>query len=210
MGKEHYKKYFGYYKKNKGDLFRAGALFLLMLTVIYILHFIISIPSNRGLYASIVAFMASWYYIFDVVVVFRIQKRAIVNQCGRECIFWHRYLSLGVLLFSACSIVLSLFYKIDLNVVLLVFVPLLFVGMAYFTMLFMFEEDYYYSGGFKIFYSEIDHIEVEDELSTIRGIVVVCRLMKGENIVGYDRMMVEDYVCLKNKIEENKKEKSFE
>jgi len=34
--------------------------------------------------------------------------------------------------------------------------------------------------------------------------------MKGENIVGYDRMMVEDYVCLKNKIEENKKEKSFE
>jgi hypothetical protein len=154
--------------------------------------------------------MASWYYTFDVVVVFRIQKRAIVNQCGRECIFWHRYLSLGVLLFSACSIVLSLFYKIDLNVVLLVFTPLLFVGMAYFTMLFMFEEDYYYSGGFKIFYSEIDHIEVEDELSTIRGIVVVCRLMKGENIVGYDRMMVEDYVCLKNKIEENKKEKSFE
>jgi len=106
--------------------------------------------------------------------------------------------------------VLSLFFKIDLNVVLLVFAPLLFVGMAYFTMLFMFEEDYYYSGGFKIFYSEIDHIEVEDELSTIRGIVVVCRLMKGENIVGYDRMMVEDYVCLKNKIEENKKEKSFE
>lgn len=208
MGKKHYKKYFGYYKKNKGDFFRAGALFLLLFTAIYILHFIISIPNNRGLYASIVAFIMSWYYIFDVVMVFRIQKKAIVNKYGRECIFFHRYLSIGALLFSACSIILSLFYKIDLNSVLLVFAALVFIDMAYFTMLFMFEENYYYSGGFKISYSEIDHIEVEDELSTTRGIVVVCRLMKGENIVGYDRMVVEDFVCLNNKIKENRKEKS--
>ena len=205
MGKNHYKKYFGYYKKNKSDLFRAGALFLLLFIVIFILHFIIYIPSNKGFYAFVVAFIVSWYYIFDVVMVFRIRKKAIVNKYGEECIFFHRYLSLGALLFSACFIVLSLFCKVDLNAVLLIFVALIFVGMSYFTMLFMFEENYYYSGGFKIHYSEIDRIEIEDEISTTRGIVVVCRLMKGEKTVGYDRMMVEDFVCLKNKIDEYKK-----
>jgi hypothetical protein len=70
-------------------------------------------------------------------------------------------------------------------------------------MLFMFEEDYYYSGGFKVFYSEINHIEIEDEVHTSKGLVVVCKLMKDEKVVGYDRMVVQDFICLKNKIDEN-------
>ena len=74
--------------------------------------------------------------------------------------------------------------------------------MSYFIMLFMFDEDYYYSGGFKICYSEINHIEVEDEVYTSKALVVVCKLMKDEKVIGYDRMVAQDFICLKAKIDE--------
>ena len=69
----------------------------------------------------------------------------------------------------------------------------------------MFDEDYYYSGGFKICYSEINHIEVEDEVYTSKALVVVCKLMKDEKVIGYDRMVAQDFICLKAKIDEKTK-----
>ncbi len=68
-----------------------------------------------------------------------------------------------------------------------------------------FDEDYYYSGGFKICYSEINHIEVEDEVYTSKALVVVCKLMKDEKVIGYDRMVAQDFICLKAKIDEKTK-----
>ena len=67
------------------------------------------------------------------------------------------------------------------------------------------DEDYYYSGGFKICYSEINHIEVEDEVYTSKALVVVCKLMKDEKVIGYDRMVAQDFICLKAKIDEKTK-----
>ena len=34
--------------------------------------------------------------------------------------------------------------------------------------------------------------------------VVVCKLVKDEKIIGYDRMVVQDFIYLQNKIRENK------
>ena len=67
------------------------------------------------------------------------------------------------------------------------------------------DEDYYYSGGFKICYSEINHIEVEDEVYTSKALVVVCKLMKDEKVIGYDRMVAQDFICLRAKIDEKTK-----
>lgn len=204
MEKKHYKKYYGYYKRDKRNPFRAGILFLLTFVIIYLMHFVIVVHDNMGLYTSIIGFIFSWYFIFEVLDVIRLQKNAIVNEYGKQCIFFHRYLSLGAFLFSGVSIAINLFYKIDYNVILLIYVVLIFGSILYFTMLFMFEEDYYYSGGFKILYSEINRIEIESEVHTTGGIVVVCKLMKGEKIIGYDRMVVQDFIYLQNKIGENK------
>lgn len=77
--------------------------------------------------------------------------------------------------------------------------------ISYFIMIFMFDEDYYYSGGFKICYSEINHIEVEDEVYTSKALVVVCKLMEDEKVIGYDRMVAQDFICLKAKIDEKTK-----
>jgi hypothetical protein len=203
MEKKHYKKYYGYYKKDKQNPLRCMVLILLSFVIVYMMHFIIAIHDNRGFYAAIIEFIMTWYYIFEVIDVIRLQKNAIVNEYGKKCIFFHRYLSLGALLFSVFFAVLSLFYEIDYNIILLIYIALVFGGITHFTMLFMFEEDYYYSGGFKVFYSEINHIEIEDEVHTSKGLVVVCKLMKDEKVVGYDRMVVQDFICLKNKIDEN-------
>lgn len=48
MKKNHYKKYYGYYKKNKRDLLICGILALLTLVIVYKMHFIIAIHENRG------------------------------------------------------------------------------------------------------------------------------------------------------------------
>lgn len=205
MKKKHYKKYYGYYKKNKRDSLICGIVFFLLFVIVYMMHFIIPIHDNMGFYSAIIEFITSWYFIFNVIDVIRIQKKAIVNEYGKKCIFFHRYLSLGIFLLSAIFTVLSLFYEIDYNITVLIYLALGFSSLAYFTMLFMFEEDYYYSGGFKIFYSEINHIEIEDEVHTSKGIVVVCKLMKDEKVIGYDRMLIHDFICLKTKIDENKK-----
>lgn len=205
MKKKHYKKYYGYYKKDKRQPLRCVILFLLLFVIAYRMHFIIAIHDNRGFCAAIIEFIMSWYYIFDVIDVIRLQKNAIVNEYGKKCISFHRYLSLGALLFSAFFTVLSLFYEIDYNIILLIFIALVFGSITYFEMLFMFEEDYYYSGGFKVFYSEMNHIEIEDEVHTSKGLVVVCKLMKDEKVIGYDRMVVQDFICLKTKIDEAKK-----
>ena len=162
MKKNHYKKYYGYYKKNKRDPLICGILALLTLIVVYKMHFIIAIHENRGFYASLMEFIGSWYYIFEVIDIIRLQDNAIVNEYGQKCIFYHRYLSLAALLVSAFFIIFSLFYELDYNVALLIWGALTVGHMSYFIMLFMFDEDYYYSGGFKICYSEINHIEVED------------------------------------------------
>ena len=145
MKKNHYKKYYGYYKKNKRDLLICGILALLTLVIVYKMHFIIAIHENRG----------------------------------------------G--------------YELDYNVALLIWGALTVGHMSYFIMLFMFDEDYYYSGGFKICYSEINHIEVEDEVYTSKALVVVCKLMKDEKVIGYDRMVAQDFICLKAKIDEKTK-----
>ena len=166
MKKNHYKKYYGYYKKNKRDLLICGILALLTLVIVYKMHFIIAIHENRGFYASLMEFIGSWYYIFEVIDIIRLQDNAIVNEYGQKCIFYHRYLSLAALLVSAFFIIFSLFYELDYNVALLIWGTLTVGHMSYFIMLFMFDEDYYYSGGFKICYSEINHIEVEDFKST--------------------------------------------
>ena len=202
MAKKHYKKYYGYYKKDKRNLFRGGVLLSLSFVIIYMMHFIVPIPDNRGLYVAVFEFIMSWYYIFEVIDVARLEKNAIVNEYGKKCIFHHRYLCLGALLFSAFSVVLTLFYKIDHNIIFIIYMALIFCSIAYFLMLFMFEEDYYYSCGFKVFYSEINHIEIEGEVHTTGGIVVVCKLMKDEKIIGYDRMLVQDFICLKAKIDD--------
>lgn len=205
MEKKHYKKYYGYYKKDKRNPLRCGILFFLSFVIVYMMHFIIAIHDNRGFYAAIIEFIMSWYYVFEVIDVIRLQKNARVNEYGKKCIFFHRYLSLGALLISAFFTVLSLFFEIDYNIILLIYIALVFCSITYFTMLFMFEEDYYYSGGFKVFYSEINHIEIEDEVHTSKGLVVVCKLMKDEKVIGYDRMVIHDFICLKTKIDENKK-----
>ncbi len=102
-------------------------------------------------------------------------------------------------------IIFSLFYELDYNVALLIWGALTVGHMSYFIMLFMFDENYYYSGGFKICYSEINHIEVEDEVYTSKALVVVCKLMKDEKVIGYDRMVAQDFICLKAKIDEKTK-----
>ena len=205
MKKNHYKKYYGYYKKNKRDLLICGILALLTLVIVYKMHFIIAIHENRGFYASLMEFIGSWYYIFEVIDIIRLQDNAIVNEYGQKCIFYHRYLSLAALLVSAFFIIFSLFYELDYNVALLIWGALTVGHMSYFIMLFMFDEDYYYSGGFKICYSEINHIEVEDEVYTSKALVVVCKLMKDEKVIGYDRMVAQDFICLKAKIDEKTK-----
>ncbi len=202
MENKHYKKYYGYYKKDKRNLFRCGILFLISFVTVYMMHFIIAIHDNRGFYAAIIEFIMSWYYVFEVVEVIRLEKTAIVNEYGKKCISFHRCLSLGALGVSALFVVLSLLFEIDYNITLLIYVALVFGSIAYFTMLFMFEEDYYYSGGFIIFYSEISHIEIIDKLHTSKGIVVVCKLMKDEKVIGYDRMVLKDFICLNAKINE--------
>lgn len=211
MKKNHYKKYYGYYKKNKRDLLICGILALLTLVIVYKMHFIIAIHENRGFYASLMEFIGSWYYIFEVIDIIRLQDNAIANEYGQKCIFYHRYLSLAALLVSAFFIIFSLFYELDYNVALLIWSALTVGHMSYFIMLFMFDEDYYYSGGFKICYSEINHIEVEDEVYTSKALVVVCKLMKDEKVIGYDRMVAQDFICLKAKIDEKTKiVKSYE
>ena len=80
MEKKHYKKYYGYYKRDKRNPFRCGVLFLLTFVIIYLLHFVIVVHDNMGLYASIIEFIFSWYYIFEVLDVIRLQKNAIVNE----------------------------------------------------------------------------------------------------------------------------------
>ena len=178
---------------------------MLTLVIVYKMHFIIAIHDNRGFYTSLMEFIGSWYYIFEVIDIIRLQDNAIVNEYGQKCIFYHRYLSLAALLVSAFFIVFSLFYELDYNVALLIWGALTVGHISYFMMLFMFDEDYYYSGGFKICYSEINHIEVEDEVYTSKALVVVCKLMKDEKVIGYDRMVAQDFICLKAKIDEKTK-----
>lgn len=84
------------------------------------MHFIIAIHENRGFYASLMEFIGSWYYIFEVIDIIRLQDNAIVNEYGQKCIFYHRYLSLAALLVSAFFIIFSLFYELDYNVALLI------------------------------------------------------------------------------------------
>ena len=189
MKKNHYKKYYGYYKKNKRDLLICGILALLTLVIVYKMHFIIAIHENRGFYASLMEFIGSWYYIFEVIDIIRLQDNAIVNEYGQKCIFYHRYLSLAALLVSAFFIIFSLFYELDYNVALLIWGALTVGHMSYFIMLFMFDEDY----------------EVEDEVYTSKALVVVCKLMKDEKVIGYDRMVAQDFICLKAKIDEKTK-----
>ena len=74
MAKKHYKKYYGYYKKDKRNLFRGGVLLLLSFVIIYMMHFIVPIPDNRGLYVAVFEFIMSWYYIFEVIDVARLEK----------------------------------------------------------------------------------------------------------------------------------------
>lgn len=92
MKKNHYKKYYGYYKKNKRDLLICGILALLTLVIVYKMHFIIAIHENRGFYASLMEFIGSWYYIFEVIDIIRLQDNAIVNEYGQKCIFYHKNL----------------------------------------------------------------------------------------------------------------------
>lgn len=101
MKKNHYKKYYGYYKKNKRDPLICVILALLTLVIVYKMHFIIAIHDNRGFYTSLMEFIGSWYYIFEVIDIIRLQDNAIVNEYGQKCIFYHRYLSLAALLVSA-------------------------------------------------------------------------------------------------------------
>ncbi len=196
---KHYKQYYGYYKRDKRNLIKFGIVFAVLLITMYFMHFIVPLD-NKGFYASVIAFIASWYFIMDVVEVIRIGIRAQVNDYGKRCILFHRYSSCAAFLFSAISLIISLLRNIDLNCILIIYLMLVFPGLLHFIMLFMFTEDYYYTDGFRIYYSEIDQIEVEDEVPTVGEAVCVCRLMKAGQVVGYDRMVVQDYITLKNRI----------
>lgn len=134
----------------------------------------------------------------------------IIRKINGICLYVEYWLYLHLLLYIRCILLLRYMrigggYELDYNVALLIWGALTVGHMSYFIMLFMFDEDYYYSGGFKICYSEINHIEVEDEVYTSKALVVVCKLMKDEKVIGYDRMVAQDFICLKAKIDEKTK-----
>lgn len=70
MKKNHYKKYYGYYKKNKRDLLICGILALLTLVIVYKMHFIIAIHDNRGFYTSLMEFIGSCIIFLRLLILF--------------------------------------------------------------------------------------------------------------------------------------------
>lgn len=197
------KKYYGYYKKNVKEMFYVILTLLIGIVVFFLLKSFLDIRNSKDIFFSVFYLIASVYYWF---VDKRIQNESKgIIHCGEHsarCIkAFHKYI-LVTMGFSVCSLMLSFMTNVDdfLYLLLLIFIMLIGFGMMQYSLIIFFKEEYYYSSGFKIYYTEIDNIIREEEIPTADGILCFCRLEKDKKIIGYEKILISDYIFLENKI----------
>ncbi|MFM1542799.1 hypothetical protein ABGF49_08345 [Helcococcus ovis] len=200
------KKYYGYYKKNLKQLIRP-ILFILGLFIIFLYAKYIGEFKHRNIYIFLMEiFLVTFLYDMFWKIFKNNKTNYIISDSSKKSIKMFKKLIALAYILLISVFVLSLIYKIENNIFTLIVIFTFAPAAIYFQLLIViFFDEYYYSGEYKIFYKEIDRLKILKEVSSTDGLAVYFELKKGNEVIGYDKMMLDNFLLLKSKIEENNK-----